>query len=90
MTNGDVLSCRLLGHRWRFRADGTVLNWTCDRCGTVGGRRAYGSAADAQRYARALDEEPRRGARRFLLGAAPVWLWRKLRARPQTRPRQRD
>ncbi|WP_228431182.1 DUF1660 family phage protein [Baekduia soli] len=73
------MACRLLGHRWRFRADDRTLSWDCERCAAHGGSKEYPDATAARRYARAFDEEPGRGERRFLLAAAPLWLWRRLR-----------
>jgi hypothetical protein len=81
------LSCRVLGHRWRFRAEGKALRWDCTRCAAAGGRKQYATAAEARRYARAFEGEPRRGKRRFLLGAAPLWLARKLSGRRPPGPR---
>lgn len=50
--NQRMIRCRLLGHLWRFRADGSTLRWDCERgCGT-GGEKAYDSAERASRYAR--------------------------------------
>jgi hypothetical protein len=72
------LSCRVLGHRWHFRAEERTLRWDCDRCAAFGGRKEYSSEADAQRYAHAFEGEPRRGEQRFLLGAAPLWLARRI------------
>ena len=51
------IACRLLGHRPRFRADGATMRWDCVRdCGMQGEKR-YASAADAERYAHALDRD---------------------------------
>ena len=75
------LACRVVGHQWRFAAEARTMMWSCARCGEVGGIKEYGTAAEARKYARAFDSEPARGERRFLLGAAPLWLWRKLRRR---------
>ena len=71
-------SCRLLGHRYRFSADGATMRWECDRGCGEGGSKVYPSAADAQRYARAFD---RRDAddigRRSLLSLLPLKLSRR-------------
>jgi len=74
-----VISCRLLGHRLRFWAEGEVMRWECERdCGLTGEKR-YSSAADAQRYARAFD---RRDAdsigSRPSLSLLPLWLARRV------------
>ena len=73
------LACRLLGHRWRFTSQGRTLRWDCVRCAASGGSKTYDSAAAARHYALAFEGEPGRGERRFLLGAGPLWLWRRLR-----------
>lgn len=66
--------CRILGHRWRFAADGRILRWTCLRCATVGGERRYESAADARKLARHLETHapgPPRGLLAALAGQVP-------------------
>ena len=45
----------MLGHAYRFSADGATMRWSCERCGEEGGSKAYASAAEAERYARAFD-----------------------------------
>src|SRR5581483_6080310 len=47
------LACRLLGHRYRFRAEGATMRWSCARCGADGGAKQYATAEEAARYARA-------------------------------------
>jgi hypothetical protein len=74
-----VLTCRLLGHRLQFWADGETMRWECEReCGLTGEKR-YASAAEAQRYARAFD---RRDAddlgKRPTLSLLPMWLARRV------------
>ena len=78
-----MLSCRVLGHRFRFTADGETMTWQCERCGTFGGRKQYASAADAERYARSFDKEDRAdlGRRAPLVGLLPLRLWRAWRDR---------
>ena len=76
-----MLACRILGHRYRFRADGTAMLWECERgCGS-GGSKQYSSAEDAARYARGLERagEPDQGPP--LIAALPLRLVRRLRAR---------
>jgi hypothetical protein len=35
-----MLRCRLLGHRFRFSADGSTMRWDCERgCGAGGEKR---------------------------------------------------
>jgi hypothetical protein len=80
-------ACRLLGHRFQFRAEGETMVWECERgCGARGSKR-YASAADARRYAESFD---RRDAsdlgKRPLLSLLPLWLARKLgRSSPRGR-----
>jgi len=73
-----VIACRILGHRQRFWADGDVMRWDCERgCGFEGEKR-YASAADAQRYARALDRrESDDLGKRPTLSLLPLWLGRR-------------
>ncbi len=59
-----MLPCRVLGHRLRFWAHGSLLRWSCERgCGEEGAER-YTSAAAARRDAQALDRDD--GGRRLL------------------------
>jgi hypothetical protein len=76
-----VLSCRVLGHRYRFRADGPTMTWSCERCGGPGGSKTYASAEEAARYAAAFDREDREdaGRRAPLVALLPLRLWRALR-----------
>jgi hypothetical protein len=78
-----ALACRLLGHRFRFAADGRVMRWSCGRCGAPGGTKEYASAAEAERYARAFDREDRDdlGRRAPLVAGLPLRLWRWVRVR---------
>ena len=76
----------MLGHRFRFSAEGRTMRWECDRgCGEAGSKR-YPTAAEAQRYARAFD---RRDAddvgRRPLLSLLPLWIARKMGERATRR-----
>jgi hypothetical protein len=79
-----VLACRVLGHRYRFRAEGATMIWACERC-SDSHSKTYGSAADAERYARAFDREDRHelGRRAPLIGLLPLRVhraWRDHRA----------
>ena len=76
-----MFACRLLGHRYRFRADGAVMTWACQRCGELGGTKTYADAEEAARYARAFDREDRddTGRRAPLVALFPLRLWRALR-----------
>jgi hypothetical protein len=73
------LSCRVLGHRPRFWAEGTTLHWRCERdCDDPGGTREYESAADARRIAAALDVEDRDGiSKRPIMSLMPLKLARR-------------
>jgi hypothetical protein len=80
--DATMLACRLLGHRYRFTAEGTTLRWTCERgCGDPGGEKAYASAEQAQRYAQAFDREDREdlGKRAPLIAGLPLRVLRALR-----------
>ncbi|HZS24462.1 MAG TPA: hypothetical protein VFA30_05675 [Gaiellaceae bacterium] len=83
-----MLACRLLGHRYRFRAAGSVMSWSCARCGTRGGSKEYASPAEAERFARVFDREDRDdlGRRAPLVALLPLRLWRALRDRRRPRP----
>ena len=66
------------------------MTWSCERCGATGGSKTYASAAEAERYASALDREDRDalGRRAPLVGLLPLRLWRAWRDRrvpPQAR-----
>ena len=78
-----MFTCRVLGHRYRFRADGATMTWACARCGAAGGERAYASPEEARRYAEAFDREDRGdlGRRAPLVGLLPLRLWRAWRDR---------
>jgi hypothetical protein len=58
------------------------MTWACERCG-AGGSKTYGSAADAETYARAFDRDPNAGLGRRapLIGLLPLRLWRSWRDR---------
>ena len=78
-----MLRCRIFAHRYRFAADDTTMSWTCERCGTVGGRKDYATADEAAQFAHALDREDRSdlGRRAPLIGLLPLRLWRAWRER---------
>jgi hypothetical protein len=78
-----MLRCRLLGHRFRFTAEGETMTWRCQRGCGAGGTKRYAAAADADRYARAFDREDREdlGRRAPLIGLFPLRLMRALRMR---------
>ena len=71
-------ACRLLGHRYRFSAEGATMRWECERGCGEGGSKRYASAAEAQRYARAFDRrDADQTGKRPLLSLLPLWLARK-------------
>lgn len=73
--------CRLLGHRYRFTAEGNQMTWRCQRgCGAAGSK-AYPTSEQAERFAAAFDREDRDdlGRRAPLFGLFPLRLWRRLR-----------
>jgi hypothetical protein len=81
-----MVACRLLGHRYRFEAQGPVMRWRCQRGCGAGGSRTYASAEDAARYARAFDREDSADlGRRPTLSLLPLWLARRLGARGRRR-----
>jgi hypothetical protein len=59
------------------------MSWSCERCGECGGSKQYGSAAEADRYARNFDREDRDalGRRAPLIGLLPLRVWRAWRDR---------
>ena len=78
-----MIACRLLGHRYRFLAEGATMTWACERCGAVGGTKTYESAELAEQFARAFDREDRSdlGRRAPLVALLPLRLWRAFRRR---------
>jgi hypothetical protein len=80
------LACRVFGHRHRFTSEATTMRWACERGCGAGGVKRYASAAEAARYARALDREDRRDlGRRAPVGLLPMRLVRALRGRREHR-----
>jgi hypothetical protein len=84
-----MIRCRVLGHRFRFTSSGNAMRWDCERCGAHGGERAYPTADDARRYARAFDREDRDdlGRRAPLVGLFPLRLARAVRQSRRRRHR---
>ncbi|MGH2947893.1 MAG: hypothetical protein ACRDPC_16860 [Solirubrobacteraceae bacterium] len=69
----------MLGHRWRFSAEGATMRWACERGCGAGGEKRYDSPERARRYARAFDREDRSDVgRRPLLSLLPLGLARRL------------
>ena len=85
------LSCRVLGHRYRFTSEGETMRWACEREGCdAGGAKRYATAAEAARFAAAFDVEDRRElGRRAPLGLLPLRLWRAWQRRPGGESRER-
>ncbi|HEX6388490.1 MAG TPA: hypothetical protein VFZ89_03560 [Solirubrobacteraceae bacterium] len=83
-----MLRCRLLGHRFRFTSEGPTMRWTCQRGCAAGGEKRYATAADAQRYAAALDHEDRENLGRHapLIAGLPLRIMRVLREWRVSRP----
>jgi hypothetical protein len=70
--------CTLLGHRVRFWADGPMMRWECERDCGFAGSKPYASAAEARRYAAALDREDADDlGRRAPLSLSPLRLTRR-------------
>jgi hypothetical protein len=78
-----MLRCTLLGHRYRFSADGMTMRWTCQRGCGAGGEKQYDTTEEANRYAAAFDKEDRDdlGKRAPLIGGLPLRLMRAVRQR---------
>ena len=76
-----MLRCRLLGHRFRFGADGATMRWRCERGCGAGGEKRYSTVAEAERYARGFERERAGTAGETALGALPVRLLRSIRGR---------
>ena len=71
--------CAVFGHDPTFCAEGSTMRWACARkCGQAEGSKTYASAADAERYARALNKRDNEdlGKRAPLLGLFPLRFWR--------------
>jgi hypothetical protein len=76
-----MLWCRLLGHRFRFGADGATMRWRCERGCGAGGEKRYSTVAEAERYARGFERERAGTAGETALGALPLRLLRSIRGR---------
>lgn len=74
-----MASCKWLGHKYSFSAEGTTMRWACQRGCGAGGSKSYATAEAAQRYARALDRRDAEDVgRRPLLSLLPIWLARRM------------
>jgi hypothetical protein len=81
-TIGDVLACRVFGHRYRFWAEGRTMRWECARACGAASAKEYPTAEDATRYATAFDREDRDElGRRAPLSLLPLRLARRLAQR---------
>ncbi|HEY6835397.1 MAG TPA: hypothetical protein VI142_02910 [Gaiellaceae bacterium] len=76
-----MLACRVMGHRYRFRAEGETMLWECERGCGAGSSKRYPTAEEASLYAKAFDQEDRDdlGRRAPLLGMFPLRIYRSLR-----------
>jgi hypothetical protein len=76
------IRCRVLGHRFRFDSNGTMMRWSCERGCGAGGSKRYRSSNDARRYAAAFDRADRGDlGRRAPLGLLPLRLARAVGVR---------
>ena len=79
-------TCSLLGHRFRFEAEGETMRWECQRGCGAGGSKRYATAAEARRYAQAFDRRDAEDVgKRPLLSLLPLWLARKAGERASRR-----
>lgn len=78
-----MLRCRLLGHRYRFAADGATMRWSCERGCGAGGEKTYESPEEATRFAASFDRDDRAdlGRRAPPLGLFPLRLLHALKKR---------
>ena len=83
-----MTSCRVLGHRWHFSAEGSTMHWECERGCGVGGSKRYPDEAQAQRYARAFGRRDSEDlGKRSLLSLLPLGLARRSARRHDERNR---
>jgi hypothetical protein len=77
------ITCRLLGHRYRFTSEGATMTWTCARGCKAGGSKDYDSAEQAYRYATAFNREDSEALGRHapLVAGAPLRILRAIRRR---------
>ena len=75
-----MLGCRVFGHRYRFRAEGATMRWSCERGCGAGGEKEYPTAEEASHFARAFDFDERgsTGKRAPLFGLMPLRIGRML------------
>jgi hypothetical protein len=76
-----VLACRILGHRFRFRAEGRSMLWECARGCGAGGSKEYATEEDARRYALGLERDAVADRGPPLIAALPLRLLRRAFAR---------
>ena len=82
MSAGGI-RCRVAGHLYRFRAEGSTMRWECARCGAIGGHKTYSDPEQAERFAKAFDRRDADdiGRRAPLLGMFPLRIRYWLRGR---------
>ncbi len=73
-------ACRLLGHKFVFRAEADLMVWECSRCGAWSSKR-YPTSDEAARFAKVLNVRAtdELGKRAPLVGLLPLRVWRRLR-----------
>ena len=76
-----MLACRILGHRFRFRAEGPSMLWECVRGCGAGGSKEYATSEDARRYALGLERDAVADRGPPLIAALPLRLLRRALAR---------
>ncbi len=69
--------CRVLGHRFVFRAAAEQMVWSCTRC-AAGSSRRYSTPAEAARFSEALNVRATTdlGKRAPIVGLLPLRVWR--------------
>ncbi len=85
-----MLTCKLLGHRPAFTAQGATMTWRCERGCGFGGSKHYESPQRAARFAAAFDRRDRDdlGRRAPLIGLFPLRLWYRLRSGRAAQPKR--
>jgi hypothetical protein len=73
----------MLGHRYRFSADGPTMRWECMRGCGAGGEKRYATDEEATRYAQGLERDRHAAGegRVPLVSTLPLRLLRRARKR---------
>jgi len=61
-------ACQLIGHRYRYYAEGDLVRWVCMRGCGESGSRPFATPRQARRHAAALNRHER-GVRRWRLSS---------------------